>query len=110
MQRNKPLRFFAHIFLISLLFFSSLSYAEKALTQRQDVQKFINNMVAKHGFKKQELIAVFNDAKLQPQIIESMNMPFEKKDWDTYKQLFLTPQRLQAGLDFWQATTRLSRQ
>ena len=91
-------------FLLSALcLFSSLSYADKALTQRKDVQHFINKMVTQHGFKKQALVAVFNDAKIQPQIIESMNTPYEKKDWDTYKQLFLTPQRLQAGIDFWQA-------
>lgn len=96
-----------YVFLtIILLALSSLSFADKALTQRPDVQRFINTMVAKHGFKKQALVAVFNDATLQPQIIDSMNAPFEKKDWDTYRQLFLTEQRLQAGLDFWQANRK----
>ena len=104
-QSDSPLRI-VRTFLISLLFitaFSTLGYADSALTQRKAVQNFINTMVSKHGFKKQALMAVFNDAQLQPQIIESMNMPYEKKDWDTYRQLFLTPERLQAGLDFWQA-------
>ena len=91
------------IFSLILLFLSPLTYADKTLTQRKDVQRFIHNMVTQHGFKTQTLTAVFNDVTIQPQIIESMNTPYEKKDWDTYRQLFLTPQRLQAGLDFWQA-------
>ena len=103
MQQSASPLFIIKLFLISMLFFGSISYADQALTQRNDVQRFIYHMVSKQGFNKQELVAVFNDAQLQPQIIESMDAPYEKKDWDTYRQLFLTPQRLQAGLDFWQA-------
>ena len=97
---SKP---FFLLFLSAFILLSSVSHADSSLTKRRDFQHFINTMVVKHGFKKQELIAVFNDAQLQPQIIQSMEKPYEKKDWDTYKQLFLTPQRLQAGIDFWQA-------
>lgn len=80
-----------------------LSHADRAFTQRQDVQKFINSMVKQYHFNRQELMAVMNEVQLQPQIIESMEKPYEKKTWDVYKQLFLTPQRLQGGLEFWKA-------
>ncbi len=60
-------------------------------------------MVQKHGFNKKELTQVMADVKLQPQIIESMNKPYEKKSWDVYKQLFLTPERVQGGIAFWMA-------
>jgi len=75
--------------------------ADQDFPKRPDVQKFINSMVTKHGFNKQQLDVVFTDVKLQPQIIESMEKPYEKKTWDVYKQLFLTQQRVQGGMEFW---------
>lgn len=70
---------------------------------RADVSHFIDDMVKHHHFSRQYLIQVMNSAQIQPQIIESMEKPYEKKTWDLYKALFLTPQRLQAGLDYWRA-------
>jgi membrane-bound lytic murein transglycosylase B len=81
-------------------FFSA--YADKTFVQRKDVQQFINFMVKEQGFNRQQLSAIMDQVKIQPLIIESMNKPYEKKNWDVYKALFLTPQRLQAGLEFWQ--------
>lgn len=63
-------------------------------------QAFINDMVANYGFNKKELISILNKAKYQPKIIESMNNPYEKKSWDAYKKLFLTQNRVDAGLEF----------
>lgn len=76
--------------------------ADTQFVQRREVQHFINNMVKNHGFDREELSLVMNEVQLQPQIIESMEKPFEKKSWDVYKQLFLTPQRVQEGIKFWQ--------
>lgn len=90
-------------FSLIILLGSCNAQADTAFTQRKDVQRFINSMVKHHGFDKAKLTAVMNDVQLQPQIIESMNKPFEKKNWDVYKQLFLTPQRVQAGIEFWKA-------
>ncbi len=78
-------------------------HADTALTQRKDVQLFMNDMVKQHHFDRKQLTTVLNEAKFQPQIIASMERPYEKKTWDVYKALFLTPQRVQAGLEFWRA-------
>jgi membrane-bound lytic murein transglycosylase B len=88
---------------ILVLLSSNMTQANTAFTQRKDVQHFINYMVKTHGFNRQNLIAIMDDVKLQPQIIESMNKPYEKKTWDVYKELFLTPQRVQGGIEFWRA-------
>ena len=85
------------------LFSSFIVQADTAFTQRKDVQHFINKMVKHHGFNKKALTEVMSQVQIQPQIIESMNKPYEKKSWDVYKQLFLTQSRVQAGLDFWRA-------
>jgi membrane-bound lytic murein transglycosylase B len=88
------------------LFCTGLVHADKAFTERKDVQQFINSMVKNHGFNKQKLTVLMSDVVLQPQIIESMNKPYEKKSWDAYKQLFLTQQRVQGGIEFWRANQK----
>ena len=84
---------------------SYMAKAESAFSQRADVRTFISKMVKAHGFKKAELIKVMNEVQLQPKIIESMDKPFEKKTWDVYKELFLTSERVQAGMEFWRANS-----
>jgi membrane-bound lytic murein transglycosylase B len=71
--------------------------------KQKDVQSFMNELITKHQFDKKQLTSILREAKFQPQIIESMERPYEKKTWDVYKELFLTPQRVQAGLEFWKA-------
>ncbi|PJD95199.1 MAG: lytic murein transglycosylase B [Legionella sp.] len=87
--------------ILSLCFFNAYSNTE--LTQRKEVQAFIKDMVTHHHFNARQLTSVLNEAVLQPRIIESMERPYEKKNWDVYKAIFLTPQRLQKGLEFWMA-------
>lgn len=88
---------------LSALLLSSIAQADTAFTQRKEVQQFINSMVTQDHFNRKTLIEIMNNVQLQPQIIESMEKPYEKKTWDVYKQLFLTQQRVQGGIDFWQA-------
>lgn len=84
------------------LFIVDNSYADQAFVQKKEVQTFVNAMVKQHGFNRDKLLAVMDQVQLQPKIIESMERPYEKKSWDVYKQLFLTTQRVQAGVQFWQ--------
>ncbi len=87
-----------------ILFFSITSFlvhADDALLQNTSAQAFIKDMVEHHNFKKQELVSLFKEAKFQSKIISLMDKPYEKKQWDDYKQLFLTQKRIDSGLDFW---------
>ena len=84
-----------------LLSLSLPTYSDTAFTQRKDVRAFIQHMVKKYHFNEQELKKTMNQVQIQPQIIESINKPYEKKNWDVYRDTFLTPKRLQAGLAFW---------
>lgn len=86
----------------SLIHFAT-SYADSALVAQKPTQLFIRDMVNHYHFDKRQLVGILTEAQFQPKIIESMERPYEKKTWDVYKALFLTPQRLQAGLDFWRA-------
>jgi len=96
------MRQFSHVcFSLLLLLNISSVYADAALAQRKDVQLFMDGMVTQHHFNKKQLTDIFSEAQFQPKIIESMEQPYEKKTWDIYKDLFLTSQRVQAGLAFW---------
>ena len=89
--------------LLVLFFLSFSNFAGTAFTQRKDVQQFIKSMVKQYHFNAKELTATIAQVQLQPQIIESMEKPYEKKTWDVYKDIFLTQKRLQGGLNFWAA-------
>lgn len=91
------------ICLLLLFFLSSIAIADLAFSKRQDVQNFITYMVTHHSFNRQELLSTMEKVVLQPQVIASMNSPYEKKTWDSYKQLFITPERIQKGMYFWHA-------
>lgn len=94
------------VFIFSLMVFSSSTFADATLLQRKDVKVFINKMVKQHHFNRQQLVSILREAKFQPQIVEAMERPYEKKPWDVYKDLFLTPERVQAGINFWQANRK----
>lgn len=94
------------IITLILAFFSFSIEANTAFTQRKDVQLFINNMVKQYHFNARQLTATLKQVKLQPQIIESMDKPYEKKNWDVYRDIFLTDKRLKGGMDFWAANQK----
>ncbi|KGP63035.1 lytic transglycosylase [Legionella norrlandica] len=86
---------------IALFLLSFIAQANTAFTQRKDVQSFINMMVKQYHFNRKQITEAMNQVRIQPQIIESMEKPYEKKSWDVYRTLFLTEHRLNAGLQFW---------
>lgn len=101
MQQLYKLFFFSYI-----LMTMGQVYADTALVHRPDARIFINEMVKQHNFDKKQLFAILSEAKFQPKIIAAMDAPYEKKSWDVYKSLFLTPERLKAGLAFWQSNKK----
>ena len=81
----------------------TVAHADNALLRYPAVRHFVRYMVDHDHYSQSELVAALKLAQFQPQIIESMDKPYEKKTWDVYKALFLTPQRVQTGVEFWQA-------
>jgi len=92
--------------LLVLSIFSSAMYADEALLKQKSVQAFIDTMVKEYHFKRDAVTATLEKATFQPKIIESMTKPYEKKSWDIYKNIFLTPKRLHAGINFWKANQK----
>jgi len=47
-------------------------------------------------------VAVFNEAQRREDILELMRKPAEKRlEWYEYRKIFLTPGRIDGGVDFW---------
>ncbi len=74
-----------------------------AYSQRKEVKQFIAEMMKKHGFTRRELNHVFDKAQFQPAIIKAMEQPAETAlaSWQAYRAIFINPQRVEAGVQFW---------
>ena len=71
-------------------------------SDQPQVQTFIDMMVDKHGFEREELVVVFNEAQRREDILELMRKPAEKRlQWHEYRKIFLTPARTDGGVAFW---------
>ena len=110
-RRPQPLRARALQFLLScalsysMMFCAGVAAAarpESGYSERDDVRQFIDDMVDRHGFAKKELRLLFSRARFQPTIIKAITPPREPRDrsWQAYRGLFLTQQRIQAGIEF----------
>jgi membrane-bound lytic murein transglycosylase B len=67
-----------------------------------DVEIFIDSMVKQHQFNRQELETLFAGAKKREDILEAIARPAEKtKPWYEYRKIFLTPKRIEGGVNFW---------
>jgi membrane-bound lytic murein transglycosylase B len=71
-------------------------------TERPEVQQFIETMVSRHGYDRKVLDSVLEQAETQQSIIDAISRPAEKtKAWHEYRAIFVTPERVRAGADFW---------
>ncbi|HSC14813.1 MAG TPA: lytic murein transglycosylase, partial [Gammaproteobacteria bacterium] len=63
---------------------------------------FIDKMVAQHGFDRAELTALLDEAVIDRTILETMARPAERVvPWFEYRNIFLTDERIAAGVRFW---------
>lgn len=71
-------------------------------TGRSEVKQFMDMMVSRHDYDRRTLARVLHEAKSQDSILEAIARPAEKtKSWWEYRAIFLTPERIRAGADFW---------
>lgn len=68
---------------------------------RADVQRFVAEMTERHGFDPVALQALLETARYRQTIVDAMDRPYEDKPWRDYRALFLTPERIDAGVAFW---------
>lgn len=74
---------------------------------------FIDEMVLKHHFRRDELVRVFQEAQFQQSAVDAITSPATLKPWPEYRAIFVNDARVAAGLKFWQqnaATLRRAEQ
>lgn len=65
------------------------------------IPQFIDEMVAKHRFSRDELKEVFDRAQHRPDVIELISRPATIRPWVEYRASFVNKKRIRLGLEFW---------
>jgi len=89
---------FIHAFTSLMLFLVAPSAHSVALP---GIPEFIDQMVAKHKFKRSELESVFAHAERVQPVLDAISRPSTAKPWPEYRANFVNPQRIKLGLEFW---------
>ena len=70
--------------------------------ERQEVRAFIREMADEHGFDRAALRRVFGEARYRREIVVAMERPLlEPPKWYVYARPFLAPERVAAGVSYW---------
>jgi membrane-bound lytic murein transglycosylase B len=78
------------------------SYAE-----RPEVQAFIREVAARHGFAEKELLFLFSRVHRTEPILEAIKPPPPKaRSWEEYRGNFVNARRIAAGKAFWKTHRR----
>lgn len=69
----------------------------------QAVRDFIDEMVAQHGFERSELESLFGQARFIDSAVQLVKPapPGKPKNWQAYRDRFIEPIRIAAGVRFW---------
>ena len=62
---------------------------------------FMDELVDSHGFDRAQLESTFEQARYQQSVIDAISRPAEKLDWYRYRGIFLTDDRINAGVEYW---------
>ncbi len=65
------------------------------------IPAFIGEMVAKHQFKREELVRTFKRAERRQDVIDAISKPATMKPWAEYRATFVNQQRVDGGIKFW---------
>lgn len=93
--------------LISFLLLCQTVFAVSSAPHKIDFKKHpeirahMQQMAKKYGFKTSDLNRWYQQSKIQPEVISKIEAPYESKPWYQYKQWFLKPDRIAAGVAFW---------
>lgn len=95
------------IVLISILIlFMSASFAAN-LTGQPEVKQFISRVAKKYGYSPGYIRYVLNQAHYEPRVIKSMERPYEALPWSQYQKLFITNERIDGGVKYWNRSNKL---
>lgn len=83
-----------------LLVCLSVQAGAETLDQAQ-VKAFIADMVARHDFDARRLEALLGQVRISESVLKAMSRPAETLPWYRYRTIFLQPDRIRLGVEFW---------
>lgn len=85
------------------LVFTLLLTAMPAQAMLNDLANdFIDEMVRKHDFDREQLKQALQKTKIRDSILKAISRPAEKRlTWGEYQKIFLQPKRVEGGVKFW---------
>ena len=70
---------------------------------RHDVDAFIGELVSENNFSRKELEHILSKAKCSDRALELINRPAESAlEWKDYRDIFITQERVEKGVNFWE--------
>ncbi|MEY8240475.1 MAG: lytic murein transglycosylase B [Cycloclasticus sp.] len=94
---------FLWICLLSLSGLSACSAIPATTPNTNIYAEFIDKMVVKHQFDREQLTQLLSGAEKKQSILKAMSSPAEKRlQWHSYRKIFLKPTRINGGVKFWQ--------
>ncbi|MDT8437673.1 MAG: lytic murein transglycosylase B [Wenzhouxiangellaceae bacterium] len=73
-----------------------------AANQHPGAEAFAEQLAAEQGLDAAWVREVLARAEYRPNIIEAITRPAEAKPWHEYRQIFIKPDRIEQGVEFWQ--------
>jgi membrane-bound lytic murein transglycosylase B len=79
-----------------------------AYGQRADVVAFGREIAAQHGLPEDATLAALAQARYLPRVAKLIMPPPSgtRKNWTAYRARFVEPQRVRAGVEFWEANAK----
>jgi membrane-bound lytic murein transglycosylase B len=69
---------------------------------RAQLEKFASRLARRDGLDRKETLAVLEQARPQPRIIQAISRPVERElQWWQYRRIFVTDRRISDGVEFW---------
>jgi membrane-bound lytic murein transglycosylase B len=83
-------------------FAAASTTAAETYANRAEVRSFVADMVKRHGFNRRSLEKLFAQAAYQDNVVTLMTpLPPEQRSWQNYRGNFVTPRRIEGGVEFW---------
>lgn len=80
----------------------TLAQAPAKIQLKPEVEEFIGQMVRQHQFEEAALRQVFAQLKAHDDVVKAISAPATAKPWHEFRNMFLTPLRINGGVEFWQ--------
>ncbi len=87
---------------VAIVALSGSAHADNQDTIARAREDFVARMVKTHGFDRDALEALLASAVIDQKILDAISRPAERVvPWYEYRKIFVTDQRIDAGVQFW---------